>query len=564
MFGMAAQKSTSAMWRLSLLGVGALLAVPAEAADLPARKAAPVDYVRICSVYGAGFWYIPGTDTCVRIAGYVRAEFAYGNPANTYGSGWGVSIADTLANTAGYALTPAAAPGTGSFWLGPFNGYFPGRDNDASGFRARTRLNIDTRTETEWGTLRTYIRYELTQSSGVIPSFSNYNNYNSATSSTTSLEEAYVEWGGLRAGKAQSVFDFYANAINFTDIAGSDVKTIQFRYGVRFGNGYSAGVSIEDPTSRKTALYGAAPNFYGYFDADASTGFVVPYWQGVSASYGGTRVPDIIAAAGVEQDWGTVKLSGALHQSRFAATTLFPYGPVFSGDPLPSPTGLSEAYADSQWGYALQAGAKLKLPWLAQGDVLWLQAAYANGAINYLEPQGVALGYGVIADQFAFPVIGLTPAGVPYYTGTTTTKSQSGYALTAAFLHYWTPTIRQGVFGSFVRLNTPSAAGYVDGADYFVSCGTQAGVCALGYGPHDTTVWQLGTNLIWSPVSGLDIGLELGYINSDSGTNPYAATGRYANYVASDPPSFTTTQLGVLTQSAQDRYYARFRIQRDF
>src|SRR6202011_1108019 len=45
----------------------------AQAADLPV-KAKPVEYVRICSLYGAGFFYIPGTDTCIKIGGYLRAE----------------------------------------------------------------------------------------------------------------------------------------------------------------------------------------------------------------------------------------------------------------------------------------------------------------------------------------------------------------------------------------------------------------------------------------------------------------------------------------------------------
>src|SRR3974390_3083923 len=45
----------------------------AQAADLPV-KAKAVEYVKICSLYGAGFWYIPGTDTCIKIGGYVRME----------------------------------------------------------------------------------------------------------------------------------------------------------------------------------------------------------------------------------------------------------------------------------------------------------------------------------------------------------------------------------------------------------------------------------------------------------------------------------------------------------
>ena len=62
---------------LSLLGSAAgLVAVAgAQAADLPV-KAAPVQYVKICSLYGVGFYYIPGTDMCIKIGGWVRAETA--------------------------------------------------------------------------------------------------------------------------------------------------------------------------------------------------------------------------------------------------------------------------------------------------------------------------------------------------------------------------------------------------------------------------------------------------------------------------------------------------------
>ena len=60
-----------------LLGSAAgLVAVAgAQAADLPV-KAKPVEYVKICSIYGAGFFYIPGTDTCIKIGGWIRAEYA--------------------------------------------------------------------------------------------------------------------------------------------------------------------------------------------------------------------------------------------------------------------------------------------------------------------------------------------------------------------------------------------------------------------------------------------------------------------------------------------------------
>ena len=70
-----------------ILGSAAgLLAISgAQAADLPV-KAKAVEYVRICSLYGAGFFYIPGTDTCIKLGGYLRVDTtvnggAHGAPA---------------------------------------------------------------------------------------------------------------------------------------------------------------------------------------------------------------------------------------------------------------------------------------------------------------------------------------------------------------------------------------------------------------------------------------------------------------------------------------------------
>src|SRR5262245_19267912 len=69
---------------LLLGGAAGLVAVSAaQAADLPV-KAKPVEYVKVCSVYGEGFWYIPGTDSCIKIGGWVRAEVAFGDTGNSH------------------------------------------------------------------------------------------------------------------------------------------------------------------------------------------------------------------------------------------------------------------------------------------------------------------------------------------------------------------------------------------------------------------------------------------------------------------------------------------------
>ena len=53
-----------------LLGsaAGIVAVATAQAADLPTRKAAPVEYVRVCNVGGITGWTLPGSDTCVKLS----------------------------------------------------------------------------------------------------------------------------------------------------------------------------------------------------------------------------------------------------------------------------------------------------------------------------------------------------------------------------------------------------------------------------------------------------------------------------------------------------------------
>jgi len=71
--------------RTLVLGSVAITSSGVQAADLPVAKAAPVEYVRICSTHGAGFFYVPGTETCLRVGGHVRAEYLYLEPSDRAG-----------------------------------------------------------------------------------------------------------------------------------------------------------------------------------------------------------------------------------------------------------------------------------------------------------------------------------------------------------------------------------------------------------------------------------------------------------------------------------------------
>ena len=109
------------------LGGAAALATAAsaQAADLPV-KAAPVEYVKVCSLYGAGFFYIPGTDTCLKIGGYLRADHIYG-----------------MGNAGGYYMGTPSAQETRT-------------SGDMYSYRARMNLTVDFRTQSDYGTIRAY------------------------------------------------------------------------------------------------------------------------------------------------------------------------------------------------------------------------------------------------------------------------------------------------------------------------------------------------------------------------------------------------------------------------
>jgi Porin subfamily len=50
--------------------------VPHIAPHSPAAKSPPTVHVKSCSAFGAGFFYVPGTDTCIKSGGYFREEGA--------------------------------------------------------------------------------------------------------------------------------------------------------------------------------------------------------------------------------------------------------------------------------------------------------------------------------------------------------------------------------------------------------------------------------------------------------------------------------------------------------
>src|SRR5580698_9902922 len=96
-------RSNMTLIKSILLGsaAGIVAVASAQAADLPTRKAAPVEYVRVCNVGGITGWTLPGSDTCVKLSGYVTAQVVGGNLNTQFSWGTATDAIGAIGNTPG-------------------------------------------------------------------------------------------------------------------------------------------------------------------------------------------------------------------------------------------------------------------------------------------------------------------------------------------------------------------------------------------------------------------------------------------------------------------------------
>jgi len=275
-----------------LLGsVAGLVAVSAgQAADLPV-KAKPVQYVKVCSLYGAGFYYMPGTDICLKIGGYARAETTYDS--------------------------------NGNFAAGPTAGEVNNAYTNNFTMRARAYITADAREQTAWGTARAYVAVGVaTTDTGA-----------TVTPSILGFNRAFIQWAGITAGITQSFYDFYSaaavgyRAYNPSSDTGDSGWWV-WAYTAQLGNGLSASISAEQ--RRMTQIFGAttAALFAGqtgaFTLAPFSTGFPAGglAFGGTTAAvattngagYGGLQSPDIVGNIRLDQTWGSAQMMAAAHE----------------------------------------------------------------------------------------------------------------------------------------------------------------------------------------------------------------------------------------------------------
>jgi hypothetical protein len=535
-----------------LLGAAAGLATvaSAQAADLPV-KAAPVEYVKVCTLYGAGFFYIPGTDTCLKIGGYLRSDHFYGN-----------------ANQNGYFTS--AQGGNANFPAGITNPVQENLQNRTAtaeyGFRARMNLTVDFRTQSDYGTIRAYAAIIAQQQTR-----------DGSGTGTAGILRAFIQFAGFTVGHAVSYFDFingadygYVPSIQ-SAMGGTGVNGIDLiAYTWQIGNGFSASVDIEDKNS-STGGRGSSVVNAGTVNIPAG---VAPFPTTPAGPFTSNTLqgdmPDMVANLRVDQAWGSAQIMGALHNASAGYYSNFPGLITATGV-----GGTSQVFGHpgEAWGYSVGTGAKL-VNFLFPRDQIEFQAGYCHGATNYC----------VFApNAFNFFFGGGNSAAMGYAVdGVFTNGGQivltDSFAWSAGYQHYWNPQWRTGTLWgqAFTQYNSQAASmlcGTAPGSVQqfgFIFQGGGAGVVNGGLGSpglgHCNPNFTMSTGSVrtaWNPHPFLEIGLDVGFMYFQTANNgsallsntPAAANGPQ-NFIGARP-------AGLYTIQNMTQYFVALRFQKN-
>jgi hypothetical protein len=450
----------------------------AQAADLPV-KAKAVEYVRICSLYGAGFFYIPGTDTCIKLGGYLRVDTtfntgggAYGNPAYNGDAGQGNRYRD-------YFLS-----------------------------RSRMALTVDTRTATEYGVVRTFGQGDFQFNnfgSGNPTGIATFpagaaNALNTAGGGYVAVEMVFIQFAGFTFGKSASAYatpwNGYPGNNNSYLMGGADYVTgvNNIQYTAQFGNGVSASIGLDDPTVfNRTAVLnlGVAASAIG---------------AGANA-YAGTHAPDIVGNIRVDQAWGLFQISGMAHLVN-ASYNILGAGGV--------PTALSEisGHPEDKWGGAVMAALQIKNIPTGAGDDLKIDVSYSKGDTKaVISTSGGSPSFAMFGNTGvggAYQSIGFGQTSDAVYVPGGELKLVDAWGIRGAFNHNWDPYWSTSVWGSYASVRYNGSV-----LDITSAKGAWCANYSVGKGAGftcnpDYNIAQVGVVTRWTPVKNLTFSAEVG------------------------------------------------------
>jgi hypothetical protein len=366
-------------------------------------------------------------------------------------------------------------------------------------YRVRAVTSWDVRQQTEYGTLRTYIRFGV----------SNETPGGTGGGSTPSAfwDRAFMQFAGFTVGRSQSFFDLftYGGAYSYHNVrvsgdTGASGQNL-WAYTAQFGNGFSGTLSLEDPATRKVNGTIDVTNA-AFFGANGTV--VNDNGLTINPTFG-FRVPDVVANLRVDQAWGFAGISAALHDASAAYYA--------------TPNLVNNGHPEDRYGWALAGGAKFNLP---GGDMIGFNVCYSEGAAGMCTNQGSFQLY-QNSDRVGFAWI----ADGVFNTGTQIELTKVWSAL-AAYEHIWNPKWRTAVGGGYVNVDYNGTATNLINARLPGTGPANCGVVAAGatlatFTPAlgnscnpDYSFWEAYTRTQWNPVPQLDIGLQVMYTHNNT------------------------------------------------
>src|SRR5262245_4761601 len=435
-----------------LLGsaAGVVAVAGAQAADLPV-KAKPVEYVKICTLYGDGFYYIPGQDTCIRFAGYVRADYNFNGRRP-------------------HVLAPNGA-----------------QDRTIQRYttRHRARFQMDTRTQTNYGTLRTFISVNVDNDTGA---------------DEASAQRAFIQWGGFTFGRTASFTDQEGNLgdggmrslhSGLLDNSTSSNGINQIAYTWQLGNGITFNVGADDARSRSIGNL---------------TTSAVTIGSDPSNSAHGQSHPDPWVALLVNQAWGSASFAFIGHRN--AARYYTAGGGV--GVCAQANTTLCN-YPEDKWGWAASAGTEIKLDFLSPGSRLGMFAAYGVGASRQTRNGQTSVNLFGSGNTAAFGFV--TDA---VYINGSNLELTTTWAIGGGFEYFWTRNFSTTIYGGY------SGTGYnatvITGGWFCSGVGLASPITVAADAACDPSYnrCQIVTHHDWFPVPGLRFAVDILYTNIDT------------------------------------------------
>jgi hypothetical protein len=483
----------------------------AQAADLPV-KAKAVEYVKICSLYGAGFFYIPGTDTCIKLGGYLRVDTTFNG---------------------GIYDAPA--------WSGDIGQQ--NRYRDYFSARSRMALTVDTRTATEYGVVRTFgqgdFQFSTLGNNTLNPVSVNAtspvggtNLLDTAGGGYVAVEMVFIQFAGFTFGKSASAFatpwhGYPGNNTSFL-LGGHDTVTgvNNIQYTAQFGNGVSATIGLDDPT-------------VFWRTTSANLNLPLTATGGLANAYAGVHAPVVVGNIRVDQAWGLFQISAAGQEVNASynalngslISPLTGAAAILGAAPPAGATGLAPAqpiavseisgHPDAKWGWSVMGALQIKNIPTGAGDDFKIDATYAKGMTkNVISTSGgsptftmfggsgngayQSIGFGATTDAVYLPA---------FSGGDGSLHLTTAWGVRGAFNHNWDPYWSTSLFGSYASVQYDSTAKFYACTIY---TNYRAVVRSADYSCNpDFNTAQLGVVTRWTPVKNLTFSAEVQWFHLD-------------------------------------------------